>query len=106
MAKFLFEAHYTAEGAKGIIKDGGSGRRAAIEQAVKGLGGKLEAFYFAFGSVDAYVIVDLPDNVTAAAMAFAVSQSGLATTKTVVLLTMEETDAATKKSVSYRGPGR
>ncbi|HEY5307191.1 MAG TPA: GYD domain-containing protein [Casimicrobiaceae bacterium] len=106
MAKFLFEANYTPEGAKGIIKEGGSGRRTAIEKAVTGLGGRLEAFYFAFGSVDAYVIVDLPDNVTAAAMAFAVSQSGLATTRTVVLLTMEETDAATKKTVTYRAPGK
>jgi uncharacterized protein with GYD domain len=106
MAKYLFEAKYTAEGAKGIIKEGGSARRAAIEKAVTGLGGRLEAFYFAFGGVDAYVIVDLPDNVTAAAMALAVGQSGLASTRTVVLLTVEETDAATKKSVTYRGPGR
>lgn len=106
MPKYLFQANYTAEGAKGIIKEGGSARKNAIEQAVKTLGGKLEAFYFAFGGVDAYVIVDLPDNVTAAAMALAVGQSGLATTKTVVLLTVEETDAATKKSVPYRGPGR
>ena len=106
MAKFLIEANYTPEGAKGVIKDGGSGRRAAIEKAVAGLGGRLEAFYFAFGKVDAYVIVDLPDNATAAAMAFAVSQSGLASTRTVVLLTMEETDAATKKTVSYRAPGK
>ena len=106
MAKFLFEAKYTAEGAKGIIKEGGSARRAAIEKAVAGLGGRLETFYFAFGGVDAYGIVDLPDNVTAAAMALAVGQSGLASTKTVVLLTTEEADAATKKSVTYRGPGR
>jgi uncharacterized protein with GYD domain len=106
MAKYLFEANYTPEGAKGIIKDGGSARRTAIEKAVSGLGGRLEAFYFAFGSVDAYVIVDLPDNVTAAAMALAVGQSGLASTKTVVLLTSDEVDAATKKSVAYRGPGK
>jgi uncharacterized protein with GYD domain len=106
MAKFLFEAHYTPEGAKGIIKEGGSARRAAIDKAVTALGGRLEAFYFAFGGVDAYVIVDLPDNATAAAMALAVGQSGLASTKTVVLLTGEEVDAATKKSVTYRGPGR
>ena len=106
MSKYLFEANYTAEGAKGIIKDGGSARRAAVEKAVAGLGGRLEAFYFAFGSRDAYVIVELPDNVTAAAMALAVGQSGLASTKTVVLLTVEDVDAATKKSVAYRGPGR
>ena len=105
MAKFLFEANYTPEGAKGLIKDGGSARRAAIEKAVTGLGGRLEGFYFAFGGVDAFVIVDLPDNVTAAAMALAVGQSGLASTRTVVLLTTEEVDAATKKSVPYRGPG-
>jgi uncharacterized protein with GYD domain len=106
MPKYLFEAHYSPEGAKGIIKDGGSARKAAIDKAVTALGGRLEVFYFAFGGVDAYVIVDLPDNVTAAAMALAVNQSGLASTRTVVLLTPEETDAATKKTVSYRGPGR
>ena len=105
MSKYLFEANYTSEGAKGILKDGGSARKAAIEKAVTGLGGRLEVFYFAFGGVDAYVIVDLPDNVTAAAMALAVNQSGLASTRTIVLLTPEETDAATKKTVSYRGPG-
>jgi len=106
MPKFLFEANYTPEGAKGIVKEGCSARRAAVEKTVAALGGRLEAFYFAFGAVDAYVIVDLPDNVTAAAMALAVGQSGLASTKTVVLVTPEETDAATKKSVNYRGPGR
>jgi uncharacterized protein with GYD domain len=106
MPKYLFEASYTPEGTKGILKEGASGRRAAVEKAIAGLGGKLEAFYFAFGSSDAYVIADLPDNATAAAMALAVGQSGLASTKTVVLLTMEEADAATKKTVAYRGPGR
>jgi uncharacterized protein with GYD domain len=105
MAKYMFEAHYTAEGAKGIISKGGSARRTAVEKAVAGLGGRLEAFYFAFGDVDAYVIVDLPDNTTAAALALAVAQSGLVSTKTIVLLTCEETDAATKKTVAYRGPG-
>jgi len=106
MAKYLFEANYTAEGAKGIAREGGTARRAAVEKAVTALGGKLEAFYFAFGATDAYVIVDLPDNATAAAMALAVGQSGLASTRTTVLLTMEEADAATKKNVVYRGPGR
>ena len=106
MPKYLFEASYTPEGTKGILKEGASGRRAAVEKAIAGLGGKLEAFYFAFGSSDAYVIADLPDNATAAAMALAVAQSGLASTKTVVLLTVEEADAATKKTVAYRGPGR
>jgi uncharacterized protein with GYD domain len=94
MGKYLFEAHYTAEGAKGIAKEGGSARRAAVEKSIASVGGRLEAFYFAFGGSDAIVIADLPDNVSAAAMALAVAQSGMATTKTVVLLTTEEMDAA------------
>lgn len=106
MAKYMFEARYTAEGAKGIIKEGGTARRAALEKALTGLGGRLEAFYFAFGGADAYVIADLPDNASAAAVSLAVGQSGMASTKTIVLLTPEEADAATKKSVAYRPPGR
>jgi len=105
MPKYLFKANYTAEGAKGIMKDGGTARRAAVEKAVAGLGGRLESFYFAFGGTDAYVVADLPDNTTAAAMALAVAQSGKASTHTTLLLTPEDVDAAIKKSVTYRGPG-
>ena len=105
MPKYLFEAKYTAEGAKGIIKEGGSARRAAVEKAIAGCGGRLESFYFAFGDVDAYVVADLPDNASAAALALAVGGSGRASTRTVVLLTVEEADAATKKAVNYRPPG-
>ncbi|MGD0642244.1 MAG: GYD domain-containing protein [Roseiarcus sp.] len=106
MPKYLFEAHYTAAGAKGVAQEGGAGRRAAIAKMAEGLGGKLETLYFAFGGVDAYVIVEAPDNVTAAAVALAVNQSGAATAKTVVLITPEEMDKAAKKIVDYRPPGR
>jgi uncharacterized protein with GYD domain len=106
MAKYLFEARYTVEGAKGVAREGGSGRRAAIAKMVEGLGGKLETFYYAFGDVDAYVIVDVPDNVTAAAAALAVNQGGGATVKTVVLIPPEDMDRAGKKAVEYRPPGR
>ncbi|MGD1036217.1 MAG: GYD domain-containing protein [Roseiarcus sp.] len=105
MAKYLFEAHYTAAGVKGVAHEGGTGRRSAIAKMAEGLGGKLETFYFAFGGVDAYVIVDLPDNVSAAAVALAVNQSGGATAKTVVLITPEDMDKAGKKAVDYRPPG-
>jgi len=106
MAKYLFEARYTTEGAKGLAREGGSGRRKAVAQMVEGLGGKLETFYFAFGDVDAYVIADLPDSATAAALALAVNQSGAATVKTVVLISPEDMDKAGKKTVDYRPPGR
>lgn len=105
MAKYLFEVHYTAAGAKGVAHEGGTRRRAAIAKMAEELGGKLEIFYFAFGGVDAYVIVDTPDNVTAAAVALAVNQSGAATVKTVVLITPEDMDKAGKKAVDYRPPG-
>ena len=105
MPKYLTVASYTAEGAKGLLKEGGTARRAVAEKMIKGLGGKLESFYFAFGDNDAYVISEGPDNVTAAAMSLAISASGAIRTKTVVLLTPEEMDQASKKSVKYRPPG-
>jgi uncharacterized protein with GYD domain len=105
MAKYLVVASYTAEGIKGVISKGGSARRDAVEKAVTGLGGKVEAFYFGFGEGDAYVVVDLPDNVAAAALGLAVSATGLASTKTIVLLTAEEIDRAAKTQVGYRAPG-
>lgn len=105
MPRFLFEANYTPAGVKGVIKDGGSARRDAIAKAVAALGGRVESFHFAFGAVDAYVICELPDNATAAAMALAVGQSGLASVRTTVLMTPEEVDGAVQKQVSYRGPG-
>jgi uncharacterized protein with GYD domain len=106
MAKYLIQANYTSEGAKGLVKEGGSARRTAVEKAIASLGGRLDAFYYAFGSTDLYVIADMPDNASVAAMALAVGQSGLASTTTTVLLTAEEIDVAAKKAVAYRPPGR
>jgi uncharacterized protein with GYD domain len=105
MPKYLLEAHFTTEGAKGIAKEGGTARRKAIAKLMEGVGGKLESYYFAFGGADAFVIVDLPDNATAAALSLAVNKSGAVATKTVVLLTPEEMDQASKKAVDYRPPG-
>ena len=96
MAKYLVEARYTAEGAKGLARDGGSGRRAVAAKAIEGLGGKIEAFYYAFGDVDAYVIFDVPDNVSAAALSLAVSQAGGINTKTVVLMTADTLSGTSK----------
>ena len=67
MPKYLVEASYTSEGAKGLMKDGGSKRRVAAEKAIKNAGGTLDAFYFAFGERDAFVIIDAPDHASVAA---------------------------------------
>lgn len=106
MAKYLFEAHYTAEGARGLSREGGSARRAAVSKFVESTGGKLEAFYFAFGDVDVYAIVDAPDNVSASAAALAINQTGAVSVRTIVLISPEEVDKAAKKSVTYRPPGQ
>ena len=106
MPKYLFEGRYNAEGAKGVAREGGSGRREAIHKTFEGLGGRLESLYFAFGDIDVYVVADLPNNETAAAMSLAVNQSGVAAVKVVVLMTPEEMDKAGKKAVDCRPAGR
>lgn len=105
MAKYLIKASYSAQGTKGLLKEGGSGRRKVVEQMVQGLGGKLEAFYFAFGDTDAIAIFDAPDTVTAAAASLAVNATGAVQVSTIPLITVEEIDKACKKSVDYRTPG-
>jgi uncharacterized protein with GYD domain len=106
MPKYLWEVSYSAEGAKGLLKDGGTKRRKAAEETVKAAGGKLEAFYFAFGKSDAYLIADIPDHVNVAAAALTVNASGAVAVKTTILLTPEELDKASKRSISYNPPGR
>jgi uncharacterized protein with GYD domain len=105
MTKFLVKASYTPEGVKGLLRSGGTARRQAVEKTVNEMGGKLEAFYFAFGDADAYVIVSLPDNITAAALVLNINISLLVSVTTTVLLDPEDVDAAVKTSVNYRAPG-
>ena len=105
MAKYLIAANYKVEGVKGILKEGGSGRRQAVDKLLASVGGKVESFYYAFGDTDAYVVVDVPDNITAAAIALTVAASGAVNVKTTVLMTPEEVDQAIKKSPAYRAPG-
>jgi len=105
MPKFLIQASYTADGAKGLMKGGGSARRLAVKQMLEGLGGQLESFYFAYGDVDVYAIADVPDNATAIAVSLAVNASGAVKSSTLPLITAEELDAGAKKSVKYSAPG-
>jgi uncharacterized protein with GYD domain len=105
MPKFLIKASYNADGARGLMKEGGTARRATVEKLVQGLGGKVEAFYFAYGEADAYVITDVPDAAAGLAVSLAVNASGAVRLTTIPLITPEEIDAASKKAVAYRAPG-
>jgi len=106
MASFMVQFSYSEQGLKGLLKEGGSKRREATEKLIKSLGGKLVAYYFAFGDYDGFAIVDGVDNVDAVAAALIVGASGAVKTKTTVLLTPEEVDRATQKSGNYRPPGQ
>ncbi len=105
MPKFLIKASYSADGARGLMKEGGTGRRAAVDKLIQGAGGRVEAFYFAYGEADAYVITDFSDAASALALSLAVNASGAVRLSTIPLITPDEMDAATKKNVAYRAPG-
>jgi uncharacterized protein with GYD domain len=105
MPRYLWQVNYTSSGAAGLLKEGGTSRRAVVDKLVAGVGGKVEAFYYSFGEDDAYIIVELPDDAAAAAISLTVAAAGGARVKTVTLLTPEQVDEAVKKSVQYRAPG-
>ena len=105
MPRYMIEVSYTREGIQGIKKEGGSGRADMVGKMLADLGGSVESFYFTFGDNDVVVIADLPDNVTAAAIGITIGATGAAMTKTTVLLTPEEIDQATHRSIAYRPPG-
>ena len=106
MPKYMLTVTYTTEGIKGLMKDGGSKRRAAARTLIESLGGKMESFYFTFGDTDAVVIADFPDQGAAAASSLTVAGSGAVRGKVTVLLTPEEIDQAVHKTGSYTPPGR
>ena len=106
MPKFMLTVSYNAEGTKGLIKDGGTGRRAAVAKMLGALSGKLEGFYYAAGGTTVYAIADVPDATTVAAVTMAVRASGMMEIETTMLLTPEELDQAAKKTVNYQSPGK
>jgi uncharacterized protein with GYD domain len=105
MPKFLAKARYNAEGARALMKEGGSSRVAAVTKAAKAIGGKIESFYFAYGGADAFGIVDAPNEAAALALSLAVNASGSVTLEMVPLITPKQMDDAAKVTVKYRAPG-
>ena len=106
MGKYLIHGNYVGPGVKGLLREGGSSRVKAVEHLITSLGGTIDAFYYAFGDNDFYVILDMPDQASVAAASLAVNASGAASVKTAVLMTPEEVDQAIKKSPNYRAPGQ
>ncbi|MCH7996861.1 MAG: GYD domain-containing protein [Chloroflexi bacterium] len=105
MPKYLISASYTQEGMSGLLKEGGTSRRSTVTRLIKGMGGSLEAFYYAFGDDDVFVIFDMPDEASATAISLAIGATGAVRLKTTVLISPEAIDEAVKKTVNYRAPG-
>ena len=106
MPKYLIQGSYTEQGLKGLLKDGGTRRREAVDQMMKAVGGRVEAFYYAFGTDDVIAIIEVPGAVDAVALSLAVNGSGAVKLRLTALVTPEEIDQAAKRAVSYRAPGR
>lgn len=106
MAKYLITANYTSDGMKGVLADGGTSRKAAVEALAASVGGTVEAVYFGFGQQDILIICDAPDHVSISAICMTVVASGATDSiGSIQLLTAEEVDAAAKLSPAYRAPG-
>jgi len=108
MPKYLIQGSYSEQGLKGVLQEGGSKRREAAEESIKGIGGRLEACYYAFGSDDFVIIADLPSNVDAASLSLVANASGAVHSRITVLITPEEVDQATEKMkrIKFRPPGK
>jgi len=106
MAKFLVRGKYIGEGIQGLMKDGGTGRRAVIEKLAGSLDGKVECVYYAFGEWDIYGIIDMPDNASMTAFSLRASASGMVSLSTIPLMTIEEIDDAVGKKSEFRAPGQ
>ncbi len=105
MAKYMYTGSYTEQGAKGLLKEGGTARRAVVEKMLASVGGKLESMYFCMGKDDFIVIMDMPDHLAGAAISLTVGASGAVRGQTTVLMTPEEVDKVVKKTLAYRAPG-
>ncbi|MDQ1057370.1 uncharacterized protein with GYD domain [Arthrobacter globiformis] len=106
MTKYLFEANYVGEGIKGLMREGGTKRRAALVDTLNSVGGSLESFYYAFGDTDVLGVFDIPDQASAAALSLIVNSSGSVNVRLKPLLTPEDIDDAAKKTPTYRAPGQ
>ena len=106
MAHYLVQASYSKEGIGQLLANP-QDRAAAVRPVIESMGGKLESFFFAFGDYDVIPVAELPDNVSAAALAMAVGATpGLSSYKTTALLTMDEAMEAMRKAsgTGYSSP--
>lgn len=106
MPKYLYHGSYTDKGLKGLIKDGGSKRMKVTKKAIESLGGRMEAYSFALGGTDFFIILEAPDNVKAIAGSLVANASGTVKVNITALVSPEEVDLAVKQTMEWRPPGK
>ena len=100
MPSYLVQASYTSEALASLIKNP-QNRMEIVRKTAENLGGKLVAGWMSFGDYDIVMIAEMPDHVSAAAIALAAAAGGsLKAIKTTPLLTAEEGLAAVKKAAT------
>ena len=106
MAHFLLEGAYTPETWKTLVNNP-QDRSEAVRPVIEKLGGKVENVWFSFGDYDVVLIMQMPDNVSAAAFSLAVASGGVfRSLRTTPLLTIAEGMEAMKKAsgAGYQPP--
>ena len=98
MANYLFQWTYKDPQIKAmveLIQD----RQAELSKAVRGFGGRLLQFFFAFGDADGIAVVEFPDNETCLACCLTLNAAGAnAHFRTTVLLTPHEAANAMRRA--------
>ena len=106
MPLYLFQGAYTPEAWSHLVEKP-QNRIEAVRPAVEKLGGKIHGAYFSFGEYDVALILEMPNNVSAAALSIAIAAGGaLKASKTTVLMSPDDGLAAMKKAkeAGYRAP--
>ncbi len=106
MPKYLYHGSYTDKGLKGLMKDGGSKRMKVTKKAIESLGGRMEAYYFALGGSDFFIILEAPDNVRAITRSLVANASGTVKVNITALVSPEEVDLAVKQTMKWTPPGK
>ncbi|SDP54814.1 GYD domain-containing protein [Desulforhopalus singaporensis] len=105
MPKYLYQGSYTDKGLKGLMKDGGTKRVEVTRKAIESLGGKMEAYYYALGGTDFFIILETEDNVKAITGTMIANASGTVKVSITALVTPEEVDRAVKQTMQWHPPG-
>ena len=107
MPYYMLQGSYTSEAWASQVKNP-QNRVEVVRPIFEKLGGRIESAFFAFGKYDVVLIVEFPDNVSAAAISVALAAGGaFKESETTILMTIEDGVEMLRKAggTGYRPPG-